>query len=133
RSLEVREERVVALDRHHRLPRFGAVAVVEGVYGELVPVVRAELEDRDRLVHAAEVRIPLLEQLHDDARVPTVLQQGRSRVLEVRVGVVALARLLDGEIENLGGQPVARALLESHGYSPTRTSSTRDRPCCRTV
>ena len=52
--LQVGEERVVALDRHHRLPRRDLVAVVERVHGQLVPVVGAELEDRDRLVHPAE-------------------------------------------------------------------------------
>ena len=35
--LEVAEERVVALDRHHGLPRLDLVAVVEGVHDELVP------------------------------------------------------------------------------------------------
>ena len=33
-GLQVGEERVVALDRHHRLPRLDPVAVVEGVHGE---------------------------------------------------------------------------------------------------
>ena len=112
--LEVGEQRVVALDRHHRLPRLDAVAVVERVHRELVPVVRAELEDRDRLVHAAEMRIPLLEHLHHDARMATVLQQRRARMVEVRIGVVALAHLLDGQIEHFGREPLVRPFLKSH-------------------
>ena len=36
-GLEVAEERVVALDRHHGLPRLDLVAVVERVHDELVP------------------------------------------------------------------------------------------------
>ena len=67
-GLEVGEERVVALDRQHGLPRLDPVAVVERVHGERVPVVRAELQDRDRLVDAAEHRVVALEDLHHDAR-----------------------------------------------------------------
>ena len=63
-GLEVRERRVVALDRHDGLPRLDPLAVVERVDGERVPVVRAELEDRDRLVHASEHRVLALEDLH---------------------------------------------------------------------
>ena len=99
--LEVREEGVVALDRHHRLPRGDLVAVVERVHGQLVPVVGAELEDGDRLVHPAQHRVLLLEDLHDHPRVPAVLEQRLARVVEVDVGVVALPHLLDREVEDL--------------------------------
>ena len=104
-GLEVGEERVVALDRHHRLPRLDPVAVVERVDGQRVPVVGAELEDRDRLVHPAEHRVVLLEDLHDDARVAPVGEQRGARVVEVRVRVVALPHLLDGEVEDLRREP----------------------------
>ena len=77
------------------------VAVVEGVDGERVPVVRAELEDGDRLVHSAEYGLVLLEDLHDDARMPSVREQRLARVVEVGVGVAALPHLLDGEVEDL--------------------------------
>ena len=107
--LEVGEQGVVALDRHHRLPGRGAVAVVERVHRELVPVVRAELEDRDRLVHPAEIRVPLLEHLHHDARPASVVQQRCPRMVEVRVGVVALAHLLDGQVEDSRAE-AARAI-----------------------
>ena len=95
------EERVVALDRHHRLPRARLVAVVERVDGQLVPVVGAELEDRDRLVHAAQHGVLLLEDLHDHARVAPVPEQRLAGVVEVDVGVVALPHLLDREVEDL--------------------------------
>ena len=38
-----------------------------------------------------------------------------ARVVEVRVGVVALAHLLDREVEDLRWEPFARALLDRHG------------------
>jgi hypothetical protein len=108
------EQGVVTLDRHHRLPRCNSVAVIQRVDGQLFPVVRAQLEDRDRLVHAAEERFLLLEDLHHDARRPAVLQERRARVVEVRVGVVALAHLLDRQVEDFGGKTLARSFLESH-------------------
>src|SRR5438445_4671243 len=116
----MREERVVALDRHHRLPRIDAVALVECVHGEGVPVVRAQLEDRDRLVDPAEVGVVLLEDLHDDPRVATVVLEGRSGVVEVRVGVVAAAHLLDREVEDLGWKTLARAFPEHYCSSSSR-------------
>ena len=108
-GLEVGEERVVALDRHHGLPRLDPVAVVERVHGQRVPVVGAELEDRDRLVDAAEHRLVALEDLHHDARMALVAKQRLARVVEVGVGVVALPHLLDGEVEDLGREPLGLA------------------------
>ncbi len=99
-GLEMRERRVVALDRHHRLVRLELVAVVERVHRQLVEAVGAELEDRDRLVHAAEVRVLLLEDLHHDLRVAAVLEQRRACVVEVRVRVPAGAHLLDRQVED---------------------------------
>ena len=104
----MREERVVALDRHHRLPRLDRVAVVEGVDGQRVPVVRAELEDRDRLVHPAQPGVPLLEDLHQHPRPAAVGEQGLARVVEVGVGVVARRHLLDRERERLRREPRPR-------------------------
>ena len=109
-GLEMGEEGVVALDRHHRLPRLDRVAVVERVDLERVPVVGAELEHRDRLVHPAEHGGVALEDLHHDARVATVGEQRRAGVVEVRVGVVALPHLLDGKIEHIGVEPLAAQL-----------------------
>ena len=114
RGLQMCEQRVVALDRHHRLPRLDAVALVERVHGEHVPVVRAELQDGDRLVHSTEVGVVLLEHLHDDARVSAVVVERRSCVVEVRVGVVPAAHLLDRQVEDLGWEPLARAFPEGH-------------------
>src|SRR6266700_134686 len=106
--LQRRKGCVVALDRHHRLVGLDAIAVVEGVDGQLVPVLRAELENRDRLVHPPEVSSVLLEDLHDDTWPAAVLEQRRPRVVEVRVGVVTLPHLLDGELEDLRRQPPFR-------------------------
>ena len=127
-GLEVREQGVVALDRHHRLPRLDPVAVVERVDGQRVPVVGAELEDRDRLVHPAEHRVVLLEDLHDDPRVASVGEQRRARVVEVRVRVVALPHLLDGEVEDLGREPLTLLSgVQRHAWSSAVSSRGRPR------
>ena len=105
-GLEVAEERVVALDREHRLPRRDQVAVVQRAHLEVVVAVRAELQDRDRLVHPAEHRLLLLEHLQQHARVPPVREERRARVVEVGVRVVAVPDLLDRELEHLGVEAV---------------------------
>ncbi len=99
--LEMRERRVVALDRQHRLPGRDLVAVVERLDLERVPVVDTELEDGDRLVHPAEHRVLLLERLHVNLRPAPVVEQHLAREVEVDVGVVALPHLLDREVEDL--------------------------------
>ena len=109
-GLEMAEQGVVALDRHHRLPGLDRVAVVEREDLEPVPVVGAELEHRDRLVHAAEHGGVALEDLHHDARVAAVGEQRRAGVVEVRVGVVALPHLLDGKVEHVRVEPLAAHL-----------------------
>ena len=63
-GLEMREGRVVALDRQDRLVRRNLVAVVERMDRQRVEVFGAQLEDREGLVHAAEMRMALLEDLH---------------------------------------------------------------------
>ena len=98
----MRECRVVALDRQHRLPRLQPVAVVEGADRQPVGLVRAESQDRDRLVDAAESGVVLLEDLDDDPRMAAVGQQSRAGVVEVRVGVPPGAHLLDREVEDFG-------------------------------
>ena len=108
------------------LERLDPVAVVERVDGQLLPVVRAELEDRDRLVHSAEVRAVLLEDLHHDARMSAVLEQRGARVVEVGVGVVAGPHLLDRQVEDLG----LEALPLSFGDHP-RARGTRRAPLRR--
>ena len=100
-GLEVGEQAVVALDRHHGLARGDLIALAERVDLELVPAgdpaavvglaARAQLEDRDRLVDAAEHRLLLLEDLHRDARVMVLGLEQLLGVDEVRVGVVAAA------------------------------------------
>ena len=113
-GLEVGEEREVALDRHHRLAGRDLVAVVQGVNGQRLPVVRAELEDGDRLVHSAEHGLVLLEDLHDHARVPAVREQRVASVVEVGVGVPALPHLLDGEVEDLRWEALPPLLRYRH-------------------
>ena len=115
--LEVGEQRVVALDRHHRLPRLDLVALVQRVDLELVPAVLPRAvgapppgalpEHRERLVDPAEDRVLALEDLHQHARVAIVELERRLRVVEVDVGVVALADLLDGQAEHVRCEPLA--------------------------
>src|SRR5207302_8091166 len=50
----------------------------------------------------ADVCLLLLEHLHDDARAATVGAQRLAGVVEVRIGVVAGAHLVDREVEHLG-------------------------------
>ncbi len=95
--------------------------------GQRLPVVRAELEDRDRLVHPAEQRLLLLEDLHHDARVALVVEQHLARVVEVRVGVVALPHLLDREVEDLGREPRPPS-LDRHLLPPRAAGRRRARP-----
>src|SRR3954451_3766288 len=115
--LEVGEQRVVALDRHHRLEGLDLVALVQGGDLELIPAVlprpvgpapaRALAHHGDRLVDAAEDRRLALEDLHQHARVAVVELERRLGVVEVDVGVVALPDLLDREAEARGGEPLA--------------------------
>ena len=81
--LQVREEREVAFDGQDRLPGRDLVAVVERVDGQRVPVMRAELQNRDRLVHPTEHRVLALEDLHDHTWVPPVGEQRVAREVEV--------------------------------------------------
>ena len=109
--LEMAEQRVVALDRHDRLPRLDLVAVEEGVHLQLAPAghpgaagvapAAALAQHRDRLVHATEHGAVPLEHLHDDARVVRLRLERRLREDEVRVRVVAVAHLLDGQVEHI--------------------------------
>src|SRR5439155_13085936 len=84
--------------------------------GERIPVMGAELENRDRLVHPAEKCVLLLEHLHDNPGTSPVPQKGRARMLEIRVGVVPLTHLLHREVEDLRRQPFADLLLDGHYF-----------------
>ena len=114
-GLEMREQRVVALDHHHGLPRLDPVAVVQRVHGQLIPVAGAELEDRDRFVDTAEHRAPPLEDLHQHARMAPVGEKRRAGVVEVRVRVVAAGHPLGRKVEDLRREPFAPGpLLDGH-------------------
>ena len=106
------EQRVVALDRHDGLVRGDLVALVQGADHERVPAVLpvavgqaaagAPLEDRDRLVDAAEDRLLLLEDLHQHVRVAALFDEQIAGEVEVLVGVVAVAHPLHREAEDRG-------------------------------
>src|SRR4051794_591954 len=108
--LQMREQRVVALDREDRLPRLDAVALVERMDDEVAPAVlpaavsrppaRALPEHRDRLVDAAEDRLLLLEHLHQDARVTPLLDEELLREVEVLIRVIAVADALHRQAED---------------------------------
>jgi hypothetical protein len=112
-GLEMREEPVVALDRHHGLAGGDLVALVQGADLELAPAVlpaavdvapRALLEHGDRLVDPAEDRHLLLEDLHEHAGPMALELEQVARQVEVLIGVIDLAHALDGQPERLGGQ-----------------------------
>ena len=120
-GLEVGELRVVALDRHHGLPRGDLVALVQRLDLELLEAVDPEvalvvagalLEHGDRLVDPAEDRLLALEDLHQHPRVVIVGLQQLLGQVEVRVRVVALADLLHRQAED--GRRHADALTDGH-------------------
>ena len=130
-GLEVGELRVVALDRHHGLPRGDLVALVQRLDLEVLPAVDPQvalvvagalLEHRDRLVDPAEDRLLALEDLHQHPRVVAVGLQQLLGQVEVRVGVVAVADLLHRQAED--GRRQAHALADGH----LTRRSTRWRP-----
>jgi hypothetical protein len=89
------------------------------------PVARAELEDRDRLVHPAEHCLMALEQLHQHARPASVVQERGARVVEVRVAVVAIAHLLDRKVEDLGVEARAPLAGRREGHRAYASSAAR--------
>ena len=127
-GLQVGEQAVVALDRQHGLPRRDRVALVQRADLELLEAVDPAavgaaaagrlLEHRDRLVDPAEHRLPALEHLHQHVRVAVVGLEQRLRVVEVGVGVVAVADLLDRQAEGRRGEPLS--LGQRHGRAVSR-------------
>src|SRR5207245_10732617 len=78
---------------------------VPGVQGgdlQLLPLLAAQLQDRDRLVAAAEVGVRLAEDLHRHAGAVPVLEQKVACPDEVFVRVVARLHFLDGQVEDRG-------------------------------
>ena len=59
-----------------------------------------------------------------------VLQERRARVVEVRVGVVTLAHLLDRKVEDLRWEPLASALLDGHELFPFELEARGERGLC---
>jgi hypothetical protein len=123
-GLEVREQRVVALDRHDRLLGGDTVTLVQGPDLQLVPPrLPAAVRQRpaaalpqhgDGLVDAPEDRLLLLEHLHQHARSAALVLQQLLREIEVLVAVVARPHLVDGQTEHGGVETGAhghRAIL----------------------
>ena len=52
-----RERVVRSLDEEHGLPGLNLLTVIQRVHDQLVPALGAELQDRDRLVDAAEIGV----------------------------------------------------------------------------
>ena len=103
-GLEVGESVVRPLDQHHRFPRLDLVAIMERVHGEVLPLHRAELEDRDRLVHAPQEGVRLAEDLHRDAGSVSVGEEDLAGTDEILIRVVPRPHLVDGEVEDRGVQ-----------------------------
>jgi hypothetical protein len=122
----VREQRVVALDVHDRLVRGDLVALVQGADGERVPAVlpppigqapaRAQAEDRDRLVDAAEQCGLLLEDPHSHGRTVVLGLEHLLRERKVGVGVVAVADALDRQVEHARVEALADARGPMAGF-----------------
>src|SRR5439155_13184041 len=107
--LQAGEERVVALDRHRRLPRCHLVAVVEGMHAQLREILGTELHDGDRLVHAADDSALFLKDLHQHVRMFLIGTQHVDRPIEVDVAVIALADPFYVEPEDGGIQSLPPA------------------------
>ncbi len=111
-GLEVGEQGVVALDRHHGLVRRHLVALVQRAHLQLVPAelpaaagiapAGALAQDRDRLVDAAQHRFALLKDLRRDAWVQVLGLEQLLGLVEVRVAVVPVADPVDRQAEDLG-------------------------------
>ncbi len=106
-GLQVSKQIIVALDGHNRLVRLDPVSVVERAHAQAAPITRAEPQDRQRLVHSAQHRIVALEDLHAHHGVVAVALENLPRAVEVGIGVIPLAHLLDGQVEYL--RPQSRA------------------------
>ena len=116
-GLEVREKRVVARDRQHGLIGRDLIPFIERAHVEILPATlpasicalpaRAQLQQGDRLVDAAERRVVLLEDLHRHMRVPALGLEQLLGEVEVRVAVPAAADFLDRQPEDVGVQTSA--------------------------
>src|SRR6185295_7593726 len=116
-------DRITLVQRVHLevLEAVDPLAVVAALPGAL-------LDDGDRLVDPAEERVLALEHLHHHARVVVVGLQQLLRVVEVRVGVVAVADLVQRQAEDRGRQALLLAGAHEGNASLSRgpwTSSSR--------
>ena len=120
---QMREGAVVAFDRQHRFVRRDAVAVVERVHPQILPAVDpaavcgvisgAEPQNRQGFVDAAEHGGAALEDLHANARMVSVGPHDVASAVEIGVGIVAVAHLLNRQVKNCRIQAGADGAL--HG------------------
>ena len=83
------------------------------------------LQDRHRLVDAAEDRALLLEDLHEDLRPAPLRLEQVARQVEVLVGVVAGPELVDREAEDARVQAVADGRHRPHPRPERRVTDAR--------
>ena len=124
-GLEVREQAVVALDRHHRLARGDLVALAERVHLEVVPARDPRRRPPSRPEHSLRTAIassipPSTESRFwktciSDVRVVVLRLEQLLGVDEVRVGVVPPPDAVDGQAEDRGIEP--RLGLRRHAGS----------------
>src|SRR6185437_7680513 len=88
-----------------------------------------ELEDRDRLVDAAQPALGLAGELHHHGGASLVFGYDLASAQKVRVGVEALFDLLDGEIEHRRLEPFASS--GRHGRESVSAGPPSGRSSCR--
>src|SRR6185503_4097627 len=126
--LEMGEATVRSFDREHGVPRLAAIALEERVDCEGAPVVRAKLEQGDRLVDAAHPAGALAAHLHHDARRAVHVLEHGAGALEVGIGVEAASNAFDGQLEDSGVQSLLAAWHCSRIAAPVRQGK---RSACR--
>ncbi|GAC1651886.1 MAG: hypothetical protein NVS4B3_13310 [Gemmatimonadaceae bacterium] len=98
-GLERRKVVIYALDRHHGVPRFDAVAFIERVDSEGTPVVGALFEDGDGLVDAAQHCLALAADLQRHPRGVAVGAQHVAGADEILVAERPGPHLIDRDSE----------------------------------
>ena len=100
-------ERIVRpFDRQHSFPGRGLVSIEQRVHHEIVPGMRAELENRDRFVDPPQERVRLGEDLHEHLGSMTIGEQDFAGPDEVFVRVVARLHLVHRQVKNRRIEPL---------------------------
>src|SRR5438094_796731 len=103
--LQTGEQRVVSLDCHRGLPGCHLITVIERVHPQLREILRTQLDDGDRLVHAADDGVLFLEDLHQHLGMPLIGVEHIDRAIEIDIAVIALADPFHVEPEDGGIEP----------------------------